>query len=324
MQRIDERLVFSPSDLNHFLECEHLVQLDRERDPDAVRGPRDPHADLLAEKGAEHERAWLERFRADGREIVIIDSADRDWERSAALTIAAMRASAAVIYQGAFVDGEWRGISDFLVRVDRPSALGHWSYEAWDTKLARHTKPYFVLQLCFYTEQIGRIQGVEPEAMFVVLGTGEPERLVYRDFDAYYRSVRKRFVQAAGSDRKTYPYPVPHCNLCEHQTSCRLRWDDDDHLSLVADIRLEQVERLNEAGIATVAGLAGADPATRVGIGRTALERLRHQARLQSEFRRTNKHRYELLPLDEPTGFRLLPRPSPGDVFFDIEGDPYF
>ena len=31
--------------------------------------------------------------------------------------------------------------------------LGAWSYEAWDTKLARQTKPYFVLQLCFYTEQ---------------------------------------------------------------------------------------------------------------------------------------------------------------------------
>ena len=30
------------------------------------------------------------------------------------------------------------------------------------------------------------------------------------------------------------------------------------------------------------------------------------------------------LPVDEGIGFRLLPPPSPGDVFFDMEGDPYF
>jgi hypothetical protein len=66
MQRADGRLIFSPSDLNHFLECEHLIQLERRRDPPAPRAPRDPHAELLARKGVEHERAWLDRFGADG------------------------------------------------------------------------------------------------------------------------------------------------------------------------------------------------------------------------------------------------------------------
>ncbi len=153
MQRIDDRLVFSPSDLNHFLECEHLIQLERHRDPHAPRAPRDAHADLLADKGAEHERAWLDRFRADGKSIVTIESGgrDRDWAADAERTRTAMRSGADVIYQAVFADDEWHGVSDFLVRVERPSALGPWSYEAWDTKLARYTKPYFVLQLCFYT-----------------------------------------------------------------------------------------------------------------------------------------------------------------------------
>ena len=44
MQRIGERLLFSPSDLNHFLECEHLTQLDLERDPGRPRNERDPQA----------------------------------------------------------------------------------------------------------------------------------------------------------------------------------------------------------------------------------------------------------------------------------------
>ena len=72
-----------------------------------------------------------------------------------------MRDGADVIYQAVFVDDDWRGVSDFLVRVDRPSPLGAWSYEAWDTKLARHPKPYFILQLCLYTEQLARMQGVD-------------------------------------------------------------------------------------------------------------------------------------------------------------------
>ena len=166
--------------------------------------PRDAHADLLAEKGAEHERAWLERFRAEGRTIVesIRRAAIATGRQDAARTREAMRAGADVIYQAVFADGDWRGVADFLVRVERPSALGAWSYEAWDTKLARHTKPYFVLQLCFYTEQLERLQGVTPGGMVVVLGTGEHERLLYRDFDAYYRAVRRRFAGAARVEQR--------------------------------------------------------------------------------------------------------------------------
>jgi predicted RecB family nuclease len=339
---------FSPTDLNHFLECAHLIQLERGRDRHARRGARDAHADLLAEKGAEHERAWFERFREEGLAIVSIDSiaAERDWLAEAARTGEAMRRGADIIYQAVFADGEWRGISDFLVRIDTPSALGSWSYEAWDTKLARRAKPYFVLQLCFYTEQLGRIQGLTPEMMVVVLGNGKRERLRYCDFDAYYRSVRRRFVSAVEADLPTYPYPVGHCGLCEYHEGCEQRWDADDHLSRVAGIRRAQVQRLNEAGIQTVAELgaivglglsapaddaivgrglmAPADATRRIRIGPAALDRLRHQASLQAGHRQTGMHRYELLDVDERSGFRLMPVPSPGDIFFDMEGDPYF
>ena len=43
------------------------------------------------------------------------------------------------------------GFADFLLRADTPSDLGAHSYEAYDTKLAKHPKPYFILQLGFYT-----------------------------------------------------------------------------------------------------------------------------------------------------------------------------
>ena len=329
--------MFSPTDLNHFLECEHLIQLERSRDRRVPRPPRDAHADLLAAKGAEHEAARLAQFRSDGRQVVTIAAPETDrlpsrgalrrpgdWAAEAARTVDAMRAGVDVIYQGVFATDAWHGVSDFLVRVDRPSTLGSWSYEAWDTKLARRTKPYFVLQLCFYSEQLAAIQRLDPEWMVVVLGTGQEERLPYRDFAAYYRAVRRRFVEMAGSSRTTYPYPVSHCRLCEYDASCRARREADDHVSLVAGIRRAQVERLEDAGVGTVAALASTEPSAQIGIGATAFERLRHQAALQTRHRQEGVHSYELLAADERSGFRLMPRPSPGDIFFDMEGDPYF
>jgi predicted RecB family nuclease len=209
-------------------------------------------------------------------------------------------------------------------RRHRPSALGAWGYEAWDTKLAHRAKPYFVLQLCFYTEQLARIQCLIPDDMVIVLDTGEIERLHYREFDAYDRAVRARFLEATRTERTTYPYPVEHCTLCEYQADCNRRWEVDDHLSLVANIRRDQVETLTGAAITTVAALASVDDTARLGIGQLALRRLTHQARLQAEQCRTGAHRYDLLPLDERTGIRFLPKPSEGDIFFDLEGDPYF
>ena len=56
-----------------------------------------------------------------------------------------MRAGVDVVYQAMFAD-DWLGHVDFLRKVDVPSALGPWSYEPLDTKLAHRVKPHFVVQ----------------------------------------------------------------------------------------------------------------------------------------------------------------------------------
>ncbi|MGH8502338.1 MAG: TM0106 family RecB-like putative nuclease, partial [Gammaproteobacteria bacterium] len=52
--------------------------------------------------------------------------------------------------------------------------------------------------------------------------------------------------------------------------------------------------------------------------------RLRGQAALQSARRRDGENRHEPLALDpeQRRGFYRLPKPDPGDIFFDMEGDP--
>src|SRR3954468_9764623 len=129
MQRVDGTLFFSPSDLNHFVECEHLTTLDlRAIEGAAVAKEKDPQAEIIRTKGFEHEQAWLEHLRGEGKSVVEIGGGEVDWPLDAARTEAAMRAGAEIIYQGVFVDAPWRGIADFLVRVERPSRFGAWSY----------------------------------------------------------------------------------------------------------------------------------------------------------------------------------------------------
>src|SRR2546423_13797019 len=54
------------------------------------------------------------------------------------------------------------------------------------------------------------------------------------------------------------------------------------------------------------------------------LERLRDQAGLQLHRYTTDELIYHLLPPLDRRGLGLLPAPSAGDVFFDMEGDPFF
>src|SRR5437868_2173292 len=94
---------------------------------------------------------------------------------------------------------------------------------------------------------------------------------------------------------------------------------------LVAGMRRDQTRRLNLAGIKTVTEL-GVSPADQPiqGINEMALARLRQQARLQVEQRRTESLPFEVLPpLGEHLGFQALPAPTPNDLFFDMEGDPF-
>jgi uncharacterized protein len=322
------RLLLSPSDLTGYLACPHLTTLELRVARGELAKPfrPNPHAELIRAKGEAHESAFLHRLREDGRHVITIERGDGwDAAQAALETEAAMAAGADVIYQAVLVDREWRGLADFLVRVDAPSELGSWSYEVLDTKLARHARPEHVLQLCYYTEQVERLQGLRPGRMSVVAGTGEVESFRPDDFLAYYRTLRRRFERTVAGGAETYPWPVEHCGLCDFLSVCQDRWERDDHLTLVAGVARLQAERLAASGIETLEALALEAPTRRVPKLRApTFERLRHQAELQLHHRVHGHHRVDLLPEADDRGFALLPEPSPGDVWLDLEGHPWF
>jgi uncharacterized protein len=228
------------------------------------------------------------------------------WEAAAAQTAQAVREGAPTIYQAVFLDGAWRGLADFL---ERQPAGG---YEVVDTKLARRAKPAHVLQLCFYSEQLARLQGGWPTRMHVLNGLGERESFRPDEFLAYYRRLCERFLAAVANGAGTYPYPVEHCSLCDFLSLCKERWRTDDHLSLVAGIWRTQVDRLNASGITTLEALAAAAPGTRIARLRAeTFANLREQAALQLYLRRTGELKHVLLPVEDDRGFALLRSPRP-------------
>jgi uncharacterized protein len=325
--RDDGTLQLSPSDLSAHLACPHLTTLDVKVARGELARPHvdDTHGDLLRRKGDEHEAAYLARLIAEGRTIRRIPTYDDegfDADEALRRTEEAIRAAEAdVVYQPYLVaeDGTWRGFADFLERT------GDGTYEAVDTKLARSAKPAHVLQLCFYSEQVGRIQGRLPERFHVELGSGVRETLRTADHMAHYRQARRRLLQAIDGSPDTYPWPCDRCGLCDFRHLCKQQLRNDDNLVLVAGLRRGWAEGLAEHGIPTLEALGRQAPGLAVdGLRPESLEGVRHQAELQLHHRETGEHRVDLLPDEVGRGFGLLPAPDHGDVWLDLEGHPFY
>jgi len=326
------RLVLSPTDLVGYLHCGHLTQLSLEVATGARIEPEkdDPELAVMRDRGLEHEYAYLDHLRSLDRTIVDI-ATEGELDDRATATVDALRSGPDVIYQATFVDRPgsgpiWRGHADFLRRVEVPSELGPFSYEPEDTKLARQVRPSAVIQLCAYAEGLGRVQGRPPEQVHVVLGGEEVVTLRLADFAAYHRAAKARFEQATADGIASYPFPVQHCAVCSWRTDCDTRRLADDHLTVVAGLTVEQARKLEAAGITTVSELAGRDAVHVHGIGSATASKLGQQARLQVQASKEPDAPppYELLQNQQPgIGLGALPPPSPGDLFFDIEGDPY-
>ncbi|SMP77249.1 uncharacterized protein SAMN06295888_12737 [Desulfonatronum zhilinae] len=343
MLKSPQGLLFSATDIINFLDCPHCTVLDLiDLETPLPKTEDSDEARLVQIKGIEHEQRFLDKLRKQGLQVVDASLAG-SLDARVRETIQAMQSGVDVVYQAALMDGPLLGHADFLRKASVPSTLGGHSYEVLDTKLARSAKTRFVVQLAFYSDLVARLQGRIPQFMHVFLGDQTEKNYACAQFSRYVANVVRRFqdhVQALtpqiASLAKpgahvsvalgTYPDPCPRCSLCKWQTLCEERRMADDHLCQVAGITKVQVKRLQAAGVATLEALGKWSMGKRgPKIAGQTLEKLVRQARLQAKGRRTGQQHYELLSPsqeDGPRGFARLPKPSPGDMFFDMEGDP--
>lgn len=325
MRKVNGAYLYSPSDLITFLECEYVSWLDRydlDHPDELVRDRQTDEDEMLRSSGDKHEQQYLQSLIEAGRTVRnlkgVPDSIDA--------TRQAMADGVEVIYQAHLASGEFAGYADFLVRTSGRSSFGPYQYEIWDTKLARHMKPYFAVQLCCYADMLQAVQGVLPAHLGIILGNGQQERLQTLEYWYYYRALKFAFLRQQRSFDSAIPPDIPpHGDFRHWTTHVEGLLEERDDLSRVAGIRALQIKRLRAAGIATIAELATSAVDRVPRIAPPTFRRLREQARLQVASRGTARPEYLPIPPDpgQPrTGLAILPPPSRNDVYFDMEGYP--
>ncbi|MBP1137439.1 uncharacterized protein JOE31_003671 [Arthrobacter sp. PvP023] len=342
-------LVFSASDLVIAATCEY--QLLRKLDEKLGRSPKaefepDEMLARTAKLGDIHEHKVLDKFLDEfgpsdpvtGRGVYDVAAAttmDRaTLQAKHAESINALRAGADVVFQAAFFDGRFHGRSDFLVKKDDGS------YAVYDTKLAHHAKVTALLQLAAYGDQLLQA-GIEPDpAVTLVLGATvetagggfDYVRSSHKlaDILPVFRERRERFLALTAGHRNqpdTVGWGAPGVVACGRCDYCQEQVKATDDLLLVARMNSAQRKKLHEQGIFTVKQLADA---TLPGASPSLL-RMQDQARMQSNagtaegsvsyVKDGEQHSISYRVIPENT-LAELPPPSPGDIFFDFEGDP--
>lgn len=343
----DGSLATSAQDLRVASECEfallHRLDVTLGRSPREVL--EDPMAERLAELGNAHEERELARLQELHPDGVVVGERPRGFSRQAleeGMTWTVQRCAepavqvvhqAPVLLTGTGADGQplapLSGLADFVVRTPQGWRVG-------DTKLAAHSTVASMLQVAAYAHALAE-QGVAvaPE-VDLVLGTGAveshplgPTVAVMRDrWARLSRLLREHGV--GGRDGEAVEWGAPGIGACGRCEVCAPRAAAADDLLGVARMSLARRKLLHGRGITTMAELATATTGPR-GMRESDFATLRDQAALQVRAReltaeaRTQDPDAPEVVLSEVVSAEALdalPEPSPGDVFFDFEGDP--
>jgi predicted RecB family nuclease len=315
-----DSIMYSASDLAAAARCEYALL--RQFDAKLGWGPDVAVEDELlartAALGDEHERRRLDQLREEcGDAVVVIGRPAFTVAGITAASAATQRAianEASVVYQATMFDGRFVGFADFLVRDGG-------QYQVSDTKLARSAKVTALLQIAAYADTLSRSGiPVSPEAE-LVLGNGAAVRYRVDELIPVYLEQRARLQQLLDEH---YARGAPVCwqdervRACFRCPACEEQVRATDDLLLVAGMRVSQRAKLIDAGVNTLAELAGyTGPVADVPV--RTLDKLIAQAKLQVRQRDTGTPQFEVA---DPQPLTLLPNPDEGDLFFDFEGDP--
>ncbi len=317
-------ILLSASDLMRFMGCAHATAMDLRyaRGEPLVPAEDSEDAKILQKQGDDHELRFLSKLKTERRSVIEF-SREENLGAAAQATRNALAQGAEVLFQGAFLSHPWGGWSDFLIRTEKPSRLGDFSYEVVDTKLKRKPDPKHILQLVLYSDLLAEIQGCEPDQAHIELGDGTRFSFRLPEYAAYARHARARLEEFVARPATTTPEPVRMCGLCRWRENCDKQWEETDSLALVAGISRSQRNKLLVSGVTTMTEL-GRRSKRVPRLAEATLAKLAVQARLQSARRAGGPPTFELKALAPDRGLALLPEPDSGDLFYDIEGDPFY
>jgi predicted RecB family nuclease len=349
-------LVHSAGDVVVAAECEYrlLCRLDEQlgRAPHREDAP-DAMLERAADLGARHEQAVLAEHEdrygpydpATGRGVLRLEPPRRQgWDElvvAHARTLAALEGGVDVVHGAVLFDGAFHGRADLLVRTpadghdDAHGSAGHHRparYAVVGTRLARRAKVPALLRLAVLADQL--VTAGVPVAPEVALVLGTRARTTHRlaDLLPVYRDRRERLLRLTGEhlarDGRA-PWDDPAVHACGRCADCLAQVEARRDVLLVGGVYERQRARLHAGGMRTIDELAAATRAPD-GMPTSTFERVRDQAALQLGTGPADgtvvwadaAGPHELSwRIDDPAPVHALPAPSPGDLFFDFEGD---
>ncbi|KAA0022519.1 TM0106 family RecB-like putative nuclease [Antrihabitans cavernicola] len=318
---LDDRVIYSASDLAMAASCEFalLRTLDGKLDlTDRPRDRPDPMLDRTARLGDAHERRQLAKFTDRfGEGVRWMDRPGyslTDLRAANQATVDAAVAGTDVIYQGTFFDGRFLGFCDFLVREGD-------GYAIYDTKLARHAKVASLLQLAAYADALAG-NGIRPaDRVHLLLGDHSDSTHLLADLEPVHSARRDR-LQHILDEKQNELLPVQWSDLrysaCGRCDFCEPEVEASRDPLLVAGMRATARARLLDAGVTTI-DLLATTTSTVAGVAERTFTALHRQAKMQLRQEKSDEHLHEVVDADL---LGAIPAPDPGDIFFDFEGDP--
>ena len=341
MRKIDERWLISPRDIVAELECDHRLNLEWAVAIGEIKPPAEednPELELLAKQGRLHEEQLVNKLKESGSFVDIgTPEFNHEWLSNAhARTLDAISSGVDTVYQATFYTENFLGFADFLILhrdeagIPAKDALGKFIYDPVDAKSARSAKTAAVLQVATYAAVMQELDLATPKKVKLWLGgddnSWEADAV---DLIALANLFRDRTLQRISNfiepPSPNWAPPRESCARCRWQANCDLGRREANDISLIQGIRSSTRQLLVQNGISTIAELAIAKDADRPRqpreVSKETFNKLRSQAAIQLKGPdAAGRPQFEI---NDVEAFGLLPEQDPGDIWFDIEGDPF-
>lgn len=339
MRKTPSRILLSPRDLIAELECDHRLHLDWSIIQGLIDQPpfsSTPELELLKSHGFAHEKALAQELQTKGSFIKILSPFDDDGSVESAFeeTKNAMQSGIDYIYSPTLSDEDLMGYPDFLIKARDESGdalkdeLGRFVYDPVDAKSAKMEKRAAVLQVATYAFILEKTGFPRPQNVHLWLAGDRVWSTKASDVidlaEEFFGRARTRIASFKTLPNPKWAAPRESCSRCRWSEHCDVGRRDSRDLSLIQGIRSTTRLALIDVGITTIEEMASASDdlrtAGKTDISRETFENLRDQAKIQVAGSGKDIPIYEL---KDSAGLSLMPPPSQGDIWFDMEGDPY-
>ena len=239
---------YSPTDLNNFVSCKYHIKNDLLKDELKLKKKeKNANLKLRIEYGIQHEANHFELLKTKHKKHITINP-NQSAEKKCAETIEALKDGYDLIYKAYFVDNNFRGEVDFLLKTQIKSKLGDYSYEVHDTKITKNLRPKHILQITGYSYLLSKIQGFTPIKMYLIDGANLIHDFKVSEFLDYFLYTKDNFEKFLPTVEKIdlYPEKCSFCNICPWFDECEKVWVEDNYINQICGINVSQITKLKK------------------------------------------------------------------------------